>query len=111
MYNECLTAKITNTMLGIEDHGILTIYIMVAGDGWGCGFGGYSFDHWDPDKKRCVGSPELSEAITQILETLDVESWEQVKGQYVRVIMEGNKIKKIGNILKDKWFCFEDIFS
>lgn len=43
--NEVLNARITKTTLG-EDHGCLTAHIVVEGDAWGCGYGGYVLDRW-----------------------------------------------------------------
>lgn len=37
-------ARITDTMLGIEDHGIMTCFIFCEFASGCCGFGGYSLD-------------------------------------------------------------------
>ena len=111
MNEEILTGKITNTELGYEDHGIFTCFLHIEGDGWGCGFGGYSLDSPDKTLQRRKGTAEGMEAIIQIIRTLDVNSWEKVKGQYVRVVLKDRRIKKIGHIIKDNWFSFEDFFN
>ena len=39
---EILNGRIKSTFLGREDHGILTAYLQIEGESWGCGFGGLS---------------------------------------------------------------------
>ena len=101
---EIKNAKIRSTMLGVEDHGIMTCMLHVEGDGWGQGFGGYSFDSWDEKLKKRVGSSYGIEFIKNILETLEVGKWEQLPGTYVRIENDFGKIYAIGHITKDKWF-------
>ena len=47
------------------------------------------------------------------MKTLEVESWEDLKGTYVRVESEGwgGKIIRIGHLMKDNWFSFEEYFK
>lgn len=47
------------------------------------------------------------------MKTLEVESWEELKGQYVRVEFEdgGGKILRIGHLMKNKWFSFKEYFK
>lgn len=111
MKTEILNGKITYTKLG-QEHGCLTADLCVEGDGWGCMFGGYSLDHW------CASIGEYSSqdgygAIIELMKTLEVESWEELKGQFVRVEVEGwgGKIIKIGHFMKDKWFSFKEYFN
>lgn len=111
MTTEILNAKITNTKLG-EDHGCLTANLFLEGDGWGCTFGGYCLDHW----YSYVGkhhSPDGYGAIIELMKTLEVESWEELNGKYVRVEIEGwgGNIIKIGHLLKNKWFSWKDYFE
>lgn len=51
--------------------------------------------------------------IAEILETVGVESWEELPGKFIRCENEGSggKITRIGNIIKDKWFSPEDFFA
>jgi hypothetical protein len=104
-------AQITSTKLG-QEHGCLTADIFVEGHGWQCAFGGYCLDKW------CVGIGEHRSvdgygAIIELMKVLEVESWEQLKGQYIRVESEGwgGRILKIGHLMKDKWFSFEEYFE
>lgn len=108
---EILNAKITSTKLG-EEHGCLTADLFVEGEGWACAFGGYCLDFWFAE----VGSYSSSDgygAIIELMKTLEVESWEELKGKYVRVESEGwgGKIIRIGYLMKNKWFSFKDYFE
>ena len=108
-------AKIASTMLGTEDHGILTAMVMCEGDGWGCGFGGYDFDAptHDEDGKFAGrrGTAFGMEWIRLLLDTLMLERWEQLPGTLVRVETEGwgGGIKAIGHITKERWFRSSDV--
>lgn len=111
MATEILNAKITKTKLGGE-HGCFTADLLLEGDGWGCAFGGYCLDHWYSN----VGKHHSSDgygAIIELMKTLEVESWEELKGKYVRVEIEGwgGKIIKIGHLFKNKWFSWNDYFK
>lgn len=91
---ETNNARITDTFIGVEDHGILTFLIALEVDeGWCVSFGGYD----------CSGE-FLSESIRQILATLEVDSWEKLKGQYVRVVCNESSVDRIGHIMKSKWY-------
>lgn len=113
MQTEILNAKITSTMLGYEDHGILTCYITVEGSSWGCSYGGYVLDEYDKEKRERFGSVEGFNAIIALMKALDVKKWEDLKGQFVRVESEGwgGGIVRIGHIMKDQWFSFKEFFD
>ena len=93
-------AKIKSTSLGYEDHGILTCFLHLEQKSSSQGFGGYRLD-------APKGAPsELGTFwIRRILETVGVQSWEELPGKYVRVDGEeyGN-IFGIGHITDDSWF-------
>lgn len=102
-------AKISSTMLGIEDHGIMTFSIMMDMGGSGQGFGGYTLD----GKSGTIGHPKSILAIRKILEVVGVEKWEDLKGKYCRIKKDSEwngPIKAIGNIIKDDWFSLEEFF-
>ena len=105
-----VNGKIHSTMLGIEDHGIMTFFINVDFDGGGQGFGGYALD----GKAGKVGHSKSIQAIRQILQTVDVMKWEDLKGKYVRIRKEkeyGGPIKAIGHIMENRWFDIEEFFK
>lgn len=99
---EIVNAKIVGTMLGIEDHGIMTSFLFLEWPGSGIGFGGYS-----------LGGNSAVLFIRTILEVVGVEKWEDLKGKYVRVDLGGlgQPAKGIGNILKDDWLYPKEFFS
>ena len=111
MNTQIVNAKITGTKLG-EEYGCLTAYITVEGAGWGCSFGGYCLDHWFADTGE-HDSTDGYGAIIELMKTLEVESWEELKGKYVRVESEGwgGRVTKIGHLIKDQWFSFKEYFE
>jgi hypothetical protein len=111
---EIKNAKITSTMFGREDHGIMTFMIFVEFDGCrGCGIGGYALDQYDRVTKTRVYSPKSMEVISKILEVVGVDSWEDLKGKYIRIKDNGwgSTIDEIGNLMENKWFNIRDFFS
>jgi len=85
-------AVIRSTFLGVEDHGILTFSLGLDGDGWGQSFGGY-----------CCDGPMMAVAVRLVLETLKVDSWENLIGTNVRMVGTSEKITKIGHVVEDRW--------
>jgi hypothetical protein len=96
-------AKIVNTFLGREDHGIFTASLSLAGNGWGQGFGNYSLDGPGPDNTR-VGHGFGIDFIAGVLTVLGVERWEKLPGTHCRVRREGGLIVAIGHIVEERWF-------
>lgn len=106
---EVKNAKIRKTTLGIEDHGILTCYVHLEGDGWGVGFGGFTLD--GPIKRgnefsHREGTAYGMEFINRVLKTLEINSWEKLPGAIVRCKSEGwgGRCLAIGHPLKEQWF-------
>lgn len=107
-------ARIESTMFGREDHGIMTFSIYVKFDECvGCGVGGYAIDGYDKETKGRVFSGDGLEAISKILEVVGVEKWEDLPGQYIRIVDNGwgSTIDEIGNLMSDKWFNIREFFS
>jgi hypothetical protein len=103
---EIKNARIAATTLGREDHGIMTAWLHLEGYGWGISFGGYAMDQYDKAAKKRVGSAYGIAFLIGVLDAVGVDSWEKVKGQHVRVELEGwgGKALRIGHITKDTWF-------
>ena len=103
-------AIIERTMLGYEDHGIMTCFLYLKQEGSGQGFGGYGLDAKPlKDKQGHYGDRRPSKFagfwIKRILETVGVEKWEDLSGKHIRVDGEEfGDILGIGNIINDKWF-------
>lgn len=111
---EIRNAKITKTMLGREDHGIMTFMIFVdISEGGCCGIGGWALDGYDRETKSRVFSAKSMEAISKILEVVGAEEWEQLRGKYIRVKDNGwgKTIDEIGNLMENKWFNIREFFS
>ena len=93
-------AKIESTMLGFEDHGILTCFLMLKQSGTGQGFGGYRLD-----APKNQPSELGTFWVKKILETVGVSKWEDLVGKHIRVDGEEyGDITGIGHIIEDRWF-------
>lgn len=94
-----VNAKITDTMLGYEDRGIMTYSIQLEMDGSGIAIGGYQ-----------LGGAYTDKVVQGLLKAVGVDHWEQLKGKLVRLEFEGDgptwgkPAKRIGHIIEDKWF-------
>jgi hypothetical protein len=102
-----LNAKIASTSLGDADYGIFTAWLHLEGHGWGVGFGGYGLDEYDKASSQRVDKTGAGlEFIRAILDTLEVDTWEELPGKHVRVDSEGvgGRCTRIGHLLKEQWF-------
>lgn len=84
-------AAITSTMLGIEDHGVMSFSIACIGDGWGVSVGGYVLD--DKPAERTAASkrrPAIAcgALIAEMLEVFGVSSWEKLPHLRCHVLNE-----------------------
>lgn len=104
---ETVNAKITSTMLGVEDHGILTFYLFLEWRGAGQGLGGFALDSFGGEGKDRKGWGGGLTAIRKILETVGVEKWEDLPGKLVRLKIDGLGSARppiIGHIIEERWF-------
>ncbi|MDE2010334.1 MAG: hypothetical protein KGJ09_09715 [Candidatus Omnitrophica bacterium] len=104
-------ALIAKTMLGIEDHGLLTAMLFLEGDGWSQGFGGYCFgSHTNGTDEQ---NANLAIFIKRVLEIAGVSEWEKLPGKLVRIKKEGlnDPIRAIGHPLKNLWFNPQEEFQ
>ena len=97
-------AQIESTQLGKEDHGIFTCMLHLSFGGTGQGFGGYCFDTWSESERKRVATIYGMKFIMALMETLEVTTWEGLKGVYCRADHSHSKVYGIGHLLKDKWF-------
>jgi len=106
-------AEITGTLLGIEDHGIMTFFVYVKMNGSGIGIGGYALDGSGGNGNPRVGTPKAIESIRRICEVVGVREWEDLKGKHCRVEHGGlgGKATRIGNIIENKWFDLPAFFG
>lgn len=105
--NEIFYARIISTGLVIE-HRCLICYIVVEDNAWGCGYGGCVFDGSNMYEFR-----DGCGAIIELMKTVGVESWEELKGKCIRAKLDSpfGKVIAIGNLFKDQWFSFEEYFE
>ena len=97
-------ARIESTRLGTEDHGLFTFSLALDYGGLHQHFGGIGLDN--PPKERVPGARRGPTAygmdcIVRILETVGVESWEDLKNKYVRAEVKNGYIVGLINILDD----------
>jgi|SRR6266511_2038096 len=93
-------ARIVDTFLGIEGHGIL-IGSMVLNDGQGDRmFGQY-----------VLPGPRAAFFVRRVLETLGLSSWEALLGTLVRAEYEADRVIAVGHILERSWFVPGEEFA
>lgn len=100
-------AMITEVFFGIEDHGCMTCNLMLEGEDWGCGFGGYCLDD-ETGAGMC--------AMRTLLETFGVNDIDDLRNMPVRVQWSENRnswrsIEAIGHIVKNKWFSWQNCLN
>ena len=110
---EIKNGKITDVTLTMKDHGVLTFYLTVEGGGVGFGYGGYVIGHGYLGANDFEGSDKGMEAIMRIMNTVGVNSWEDLEGKYLRYEDNGwgSGVTKIGHIIEDKWFDIKEFFK
>ena len=106
-------ARIKSTMLGREDHGIMTFMIYIDAYDFSCGVCGFCLDEYNDDIKARVFRAESMEVISEILDVVGVDKWEDLPGKYIRFEDDGwgTTVTKIGNIINDKWFDMREFFG
>ena len=97
-------AKIDSTTLGTQDTGMFMFWIGLEYGSLHQSFGGIGLDN--PPEERKPGAKRQPTAygmdcIVRILETVGVESLEQLKGKYVRADVQDGTVKGLINILDD----------
>lgn len=106
-------AKINSVDLSMEDHGCMTLSVVLEGKGWCCTYGGYCLGHGYLGAKTFDGDDKSMPYIMQIMDTVGVSRFNNMVGKYIRVATKGwgDVIKIIGNIIEDKWFDPESFFN
>lgn len=61
-------------------------------------------------KQKIVGSAKGTSVIMRILEVVGVDTWEELKGKYIRIkdCYLGEKVSAIGNLMKNEWVDFDN---
>ena len=110
---EIINAKITSTSITMADHGCLTFWVTVEGSGFGVSIGGYSIGHGYLGASKFDGNGPGLEAMMRIMDTVGVDTWEDLKGKYIRIESNGlmKPVNKIGHLIDDKWFDIDEFFK
>ena len=107
-----VNAKIIDVTLTMADHGCLTFGLVLEGDGWGQIFGGWALGHGYLGAATFEGSAAGLECLMRIMDTIGVERWEDLKGNYCRIRRsQDGLIRTIGNITKNKWFDVRSFYE
>lgn len=106
---DTLNAQIKSTKLGFISNGIFdfTLVLDIQGGG-GVAIGGWAMDQYDKEKDRRVGTAYGMNMIMRILEVVGVNTWEELKGKYIRIknAKLGDRVYSIGNLMKEEWIDF-----
>lgn len=103
MKDQVMNAKIESTRIGNDDHGSLDIYVFVDHECGHQGFGGWAlylpkgFTHHEMNS---IAGHHL----WRIMEIADVETWDKLPGEAIRVRIENGFIVAIGHIVKEDWY-------
>lgn len=98
---EILNAKIESADLFIEDHGILTMRLILnLSNGCGCAFGGYSLSY----SRKNINISPLAYWVENILVICDANNIKELNGKIIRAKIENDLIVAIGHPIKDTWF-------
>ena len=108
-------ALIKSVDLSMVDHGCLKLAMTLEGGGWGLVYGSHCLGkgYVGADDDSFDGSAAGMEYLIRIMDTVGVEKFQDLKGEYVRVATKGwgSSVKIIGNIIHDKWFDAETFFA
>lgn len=109
---EIRNARVEDTSLTCAD-GIFTFFLHLDYGGSKQAFGNYAIDHaplhQEPPYTRRP-SIVAGALIMGLLAALKVDSWERIKGQHVRAIVEDGFVRGVGHILYPRWFRIDNCF-
>ena len=98
---ESVNARIRETHLGFEDHGVFTFSLMLDYGGSSQGFGHIGLG---------TGGERAGDMVLGVLKALELAKWEDLPGKYCRVrIGKDGMVEEIGHILKDQWWSRRSI--
>lgn len=106
---DTLNAQIKSTKLGFISNGIFDFTLVLDIQGGGdVAFGGWTMDQYDKDKGRRVGTAYGMNVTMRILEVVGVNTWEELKGKYIRIkhTKLEDRVFSIGNHMKEEWIDF-----
>lgn len=107
---ETLNAQIKATKLGFIANGICSFSLILdIQGGGGVAVGGWALDGPDNKKEKRIGSAYGMSVIMRILKVVGVNTWEELKGKYIRIkdCSIGDRCTAIGNLMKEEWVDFD----
>ena len=107
--------RVESTMIGIEDHGVMTARLSFGFDGTGQGTGDYVLDG-KPSEPGGDRTPHVicGAYIAALIKVCGVDSWEQIKGRPLLVLREGKwgRILGLADPFKaDNYLVFKDLID
>lgn len=99
-------AIIRSTRISNNDFGCLTAFLDLDYGNSGQGFGGYRLYSPKIFQSDEIQLNAAGHFIWRVMEVVGVHTWEELKGQPVRVKTGGylDAIVAVGNIIKDEWY-------
>lgn len=94
--------RIDSTHLGHDDYR-MSLMLHLNSNGSCQGYGGYG-----------MNVPTLCTIIESILDTVGVDTWEKLVGEYVRVRRlktNSYEIHSIGHLVEDKWCVLKELYA
>lgn len=88
---EIINVKIKYSYLGTDEEGTPLMQI---------GFEGKSGSTYCTDKITFIDAS----FVRDVLNTLEVRSWEELPRKFARIQLDGKRVTAIGNLIEDKWF-------
>ena len=113
-YPRVENARIKSTSIFMGDHGCLTIFLNVEGNGWGCNIGGWCNGVGHLGATLWKGNGSAIVAMMKIMNVVGVSNWDDLKGKLIRVEIPSPgacAISKIGNIIEDEWFDLKAFYE
>lgn len=105
MDERVMNAIIEDAVIDIGERGFLTAWLALDYGGSGQSFGGivlYLPKSWTHHN---MSSGFAGHFIYRVLEIAGVAKWSELKGKTIRAKTSHSKVRAIGHIVKEDWFC------
>ena len=93
--------------------GILSLNLIIEGNGWGIYYGGVALDTYDERINERIGTVYASQVLIDLMKVFEVDRLSALVGKPIRVKWRDSRtIDSIGHFIKDDysktWFSYED---